>query len=185
VAISVPVRGALWVPEGEKGSFGTPLGGAVVAPHLEPRIRPHRSLRCFAWTSQLGLGLLRAGLATGASGIPRRRGACGHGRFGPMAKSGLRNWTHGPHHAARDMVVALPGWISCCAARISSLFVLGSGITMRRGQLSSPLQTFGKTPSGVCRHLLLLVQYLDRSPGARFRFTDDYAAVVGNATVPL
>jgi hypothetical protein len=41
----------------------------------------------------------------------------------------------------------------------SPLFVLDSGITMRRGrgQLSSPLQTFGMTPSGVCRHLLLLV----------------------------
>jgi hypothetical protein len=133
----------------------------------------------------IGFGALQAGLATGASGIPRRRGACGRGRFRPMAKLGLQNWTHGPHHAARDMVVASPGWIPCCADGISSLFVLGSGMTMHRGQLSSPLQTFDKTPSSVRRRLLLLVQYLDRSPGAGFRFTGDYAAVVGNATVPL
>jgi hypothetical protein len=32
VAISVPVHIALWVPEGEKGSFGMLLGGAIVAP---------------------------------------------------------------------------------------------------------------------------------------------------------
>jgi hypothetical protein len=61
-----------------------------------------------------------------------------------MARAGLRNWTHGPHHASRNTVVTSLGWIHALNSRNSSPCFLRSAALLLHVTKSRCCQSRGE-----------------------------------------